>query len=85
MDGLLLDTPLLEFDGSTRKLFVGLSLLAKVKRGRLPPVDHPYWDSTECAQEISDMCQVLHESSPPGYYFGANIWDCFSIGYWRST
>lgn len=79
------DIPLIEFDGSLRKLFIDLLKLSGAKVGRQPPEDHPYWESQECHGEIDRMMTAQQARAPAGYYFGASIWDPMAIGFWREN
>ena len=45
---------------------------------------HPWWQSEECTEVISDLMDLLSDiAAPHGLYFGAHPGDGSDFGFWR--
>lgn len=43
--------------------------------------DHPWWNSDECQECVSDLMDAINEKAPEGMYFGAHSGDGSDFGY----
>lgn len=45
--------------------------------------DHPWWESEDCNERLSELFDVLNDYAPEGYYFGAHPGNGSDFGFWE--